>query len=321
MQGQATPTISVVIPTFRRPELLPRAVESVLAQTCADWELIVSNDENAPNPSHEYVEQVARRDNRVRLIANPNARGQAGNLNNAMAAARGEWIKPVYDDDRLLPDCLARMLASVAHRPEAVIARCLSEFHTPGGVRRTPRGRRARLEALTPMDALLAVFVQDVEIGTPTQVMVKRSVVQSGTWFPHHDRIIGGVDELWYTQLLQQGDLLLVNEVLAASYQTGHLTITSALTPEAFDEEILLLREMQYPLVNALSKVPSLSVAKQALLIERALWRLSHGRVVDAARMLSRARELKAWGMAWRWALRRMLPGRFEVVPRVVLAA
>ena len=38
--------ISVVMPTYKRPDLLPRAVQSVLAQTFGDWELIVTDDED-----------------------------------------------------------------------------------------------------------------------------------------------------------------------------------------------------------------------------------------------------------------------------------
>jgi glycosyltransferase involved in cell wall biosynthesis len=168
----------------------------VLAQTFEDWELIVSDDETGANASRAYVEELSRHDGRVRLLVNEGVHGQAGNLNGAMAAARGAWIKPVYDDDRLLPTCLERMLESVALSPGTVVARCLTERHEAGGAVKRPRnGRRDELEALWGPDAVLALFVQDVEIGTPTQILVRREAVHGGAWFPSHGRIVGGVDE------------------------------------------------------------------------------------------------------------------------------
>jgi glycosyltransferase involved in cell wall biosynthesis len=319
MSVPGKPIVSVVVPTFRRADLLPRAIESVLSQTLGDWELIVSDDERQTNPSREYALSLASTDPRVRVLVNGGPAGQAGNLNNAMNHARGVWIKPLYDDDRLLPTCLEHMLESVAQCPGAAVARCFAERHdADGGIRRMPRGRRAPLESLRGPDALLAIFMQDVEIGTPTQLLVRRDVVQRGGWFPSHAAIVGAVDELWYTQLFQHGDLVLVNDVLAAHYQTGHATITSRLTPEAFDDEMLLLREMQYPLVSSMARAPELETAKRAMIIGRAIWRLSHGRIADGACMLFAARDRRAWQLASRWVLRQLLPGRFEFVPRIV---
>lgn len=316
------PFVSVVMPTFRRPDLLPRAVESVLAQTFTDFELLVSDDEREAGESRRYIEQIARRDARVKLLVHTGTPGQAGNINFAMSQARGEWIKPAYDDDELLPACLERMVGSVRACPNAVMARCLTEFRDArGGVRRSAIGCRPRVEGMSGPDALLALFVQDVEIGSPTQLLLRRDAVLAGAWFPTRAGLVGGLDELWYTHLLQHGDLVLVNEVLTAHDQTGHDTITSGLTPDAFDQEMLLLRREQFPLVRAARPTPALDSVQAALLIERALWRITHGHPVAGVRMLARARDRSGWGLAIRWLLRRLLPGRFEAVPRVRVAA
>lgn len=317
MSVPGQPVVSVVMPTYKRHEYLPRAIESVLSQTFSGWELIVSDDERETNQSREYAMGIARSDPRVRVIVNQDPPGQASNLNNAMRAARGAWIKPLYDDDRLLPTCIEQMLIAAGSCPDAAVARCLTELHLPDSqVRRPHLGRRAHLQTLSGADALLAIFVQDVEIGTPTQLLVRRDVVQRGGWFPSHRAIVGAVDELWYTHLLQRGGLLLVNEVLAAHYQTGHATVTSRLTPEMFDEEMLLLKEMQHEILKETARAPSLAVARQAMLIERGLWRIVHGRLGSGARMLLQGRDRHAWSLAGRWALRQLMPGRFEFVPR-----
>lgn len=316
------PVVSVVMPTYRRPALLPRAVESVLAQTFMDFELLVSDDEREAGEARRYVEQVAKRDARVRLLVHTGMPGQAGNINFAMSQARGTWIKPAYDDDELLPGCLEGMLRGVGVCPNAVMARCLTEFRdSKGGVRRSAIGCRPRVEGMSGPDALLALFVQDVEIGSPTQLLLRRDAVLAGAWFPTRAGLVGGLDELWYTHLLQHGDLVLVNEVLTAHDQSGHDTITSGLTPEAFDREMLLLRQEQFPLVRAARPTPALDSVKAAMMIERALWRITHGHPLTGLRMLVRERDRSGWVMATRWALRRLLPGRFEAVPRIRLAA
>lgn len=321
MAGTDGPVVSVVIPTYKRAQLLPRAVESVLAQTLEDWELIVSDDEGDGSPSWAYVEGLARHDGRVRVIANRGPRGQAGNLNNAMAAARGKWIKPAYDDDLLHPTCLERMVAAVSLQPGVAMARCITERHEPHGVRRERLGRRAPLEYMSGADALLAVYLTDVEIGTPTQALVRREAVESGAWFPSHRGIVSGVDEMWYVELLRRGGLLLVNETLCAHYQTGQETITSSVTARAFDEEMEVLRGLQHAFVKDDRRAPSLETARAAVALERAMWRLARGNVIEAGRMLIRIRDADAWGLALRWAMRRVFPGRFEVVGRVVVEA
>jgi hypothetical protein len=321
MGATQAPLVSVVLPTFGRPAFLARAVESVLAQSCGDFELVVSDDEREAGESREYLLAVAARDARVRVIVHEGPPGQAGNMNAAMRAARGAWIKPLHDDDELLPACLERMLDAAGRHRRAVLVRSLGQrIGARGGLRRATRGRRAALEAIPGPDALLAMLVQDVEIGPPTYLMVRRDVVHAGCWFPTHPALRGGLDELWCTHLLRHGDLLLLNEVLAIHHQGGHESITSGLTPEEFDREMMVLRREQLPIVQAARPSPGLGPVLDAMLIERALWRLTHGHAPQALRMLARSYAIEGWALAIRWALRRLLPGRFELVRRVPIS-
>jgi glycosyltransferase involved in cell wall biosynthesis/tetratricopeptide (TPR) repeat protein len=94
------PLVSIVMPTKNRPELLGRALDSVLAQTYQNWELIVVND------GGESVHTLAeRRDraNRIRCIELETSRGQAAARNLALAEARGEIVCYLDDDDLYLP--------------------------------------------------------------------------------------------------------------------------------------------------------------------------------------------------------------------------
>jgi glycosyltransferase involved in cell wall biosynthesis len=101
------PAVSVILATYRRQDLLPRAIRSVMAQTMPDWELVVVDDE--PNPATEEI--VAGFDDpRVRYVSHPENRGLCAARNTGIAAAKAAWIAFLDDDDEYLPHKLERQL-------------------------------------------------------------------------------------------------------------------------------------------------------------------------------------------------------------------
>lgn len=105
---QRPPEVSVILPTCDRPELLGRAVESILRQTLVDFELlIVDNNRTAPPVAKNPGLAGAFIDPRVRIIQAGNARNAAMARNAGLAAARGAWITFLDDDDWYRPDKLA----------------------------------------------------------------------------------------------------------------------------------------------------------------------------------------------------------------------
>ncbi len=114
------PRVSVVIATNRGGPWLDEAVASVLAQTMDDLELIIVDD-GVPGG----VRQLAALDDRIRLVAGRQAGiSMARNIGNA--AARGELVAVLDDDDRWMPDKLERQLALLDRHPES--AMCHTQF-------------------------------------------------------------------------------------------------------------------------------------------------------------------------------------------------
>jgi glycosyltransferase involved in cell wall biosynthesis len=101
------PSISVVIPTYNRRALLLEAVDSVRAQTFADWELIVADD-GSTDGSGDAVE--ALHDPRIRVLRLPRVGRAAVARNAGVGAARGEWVAFLDSDDRWEPHKLAVQL-------------------------------------------------------------------------------------------------------------------------------------------------------------------------------------------------------------------
>lgn len=96
-----TPLISVVLPAFNSAPHLPQALDSILAQTEKDFELLVVYDESSDN-TRSIIESYIAKDRRVRLIEGQKAR-LVGALNQGIVASRGKYIARMDADDVSLP--------------------------------------------------------------------------------------------------------------------------------------------------------------------------------------------------------------------------
>lgn len=110
--------ISVLLPLYNGESYIREAVESVIAQTHRDFELLILDD-GSRDGSLAQVREIARRDPRVRVIAREN-RGLTETLNELLAAATGELVARMDADDVCLPDRFARQVAFLAEHPEVV---------------------------------------------------------------------------------------------------------------------------------------------------------------------------------------------------------
>jgi succinoglycan biosynthesis protein ExoO len=106
----AAPYVSVIVPAYNIAGYLERALDSALAQTMSDLEVIVVDDASS-DATFEVASSVASRDARVRVLPNESNSGLSASRNRAMHAARGEWIALLDGDDAWLPERLERMMA------------------------------------------------------------------------------------------------------------------------------------------------------------------------------------------------------------------
>lgn len=104
----ALPVISVALPVYNGGQYLAEAIDSILAQTFADFELIIIDDGSTDN-SLQVLRNYQKRDARIRLIAREN-RNLATTLNDIIDLARGKWIARMDQDDIALPHRFERQL-------------------------------------------------------------------------------------------------------------------------------------------------------------------------------------------------------------------
>lgn len=143
------PTVTVVMPLYNAERYVEQAIASVLAQTYADFELIVVDD----GSTDESVQRVRRfRDPRLRLVMQAN-RGLAGARNTGIRHARGCYIALLDAGDAWRPDKLARHVAHLDSRPKVGVSYSQSAFMDDDG---RPLGllQAAKLKDIQPVDVL-----------------------------------------------------------------------------------------------------------------------------------------------------------------------
>ncbi len=111
--------ISVLLPVYNCERYVGAAVQSILDQTFADFELIIIDD-GSTDGSSAILRAFADRDARVRLVARPNT-GYVRALNEAAALATGEFLARMDADDVSLPGRFAAQVAYLRAHPDCVL--------------------------------------------------------------------------------------------------------------------------------------------------------------------------------------------------------
>ena len=106
------PLVSVIVPVYNTVDLLPRCVDSLLAQTYPTLEIILVDD-GSPDGAGAICDAYAEKDSRVRVIHKGNG-GLSDARNAGMEAMTGEWFAFVDSDDYVLPDYIGYLYGLVA---------------------------------------------------------------------------------------------------------------------------------------------------------------------------------------------------------------
>ncbi len=93
------PKISIILPTYNGTQYITNAIESVLLQTFADWELLIIDD-GSTDDTASIAKVYAAKDQRIIFVQNQYNLGIQKTLNNGLAMARGEYVARLDDDDR-----------------------------------------------------------------------------------------------------------------------------------------------------------------------------------------------------------------------------
>ncbi len=115
---QLSMLVSFIIPTFNRGYILPKAIDSIRAQTSSDWELIVVDD-----GSTDKTETLVKgyNDDRIKYIFQAN-RGPSAARNTAFKHVKGEWVAYLDSDNTIAPTYVVAMVKAIEQDPKALYA-------------------------------------------------------------------------------------------------------------------------------------------------------------------------------------------------------
>ena len=117
MNSPYAPLISVVIPTYNRADLIPKAIQSVLDQTYQNWELIII-DNYSDDGTKEVIDSF--RDPRISMILIPRTGSVAASRNMGVRHSKGEWIAFLDSDDWWFTTKLSSVCEVMQRNPDLI---------------------------------------------------------------------------------------------------------------------------------------------------------------------------------------------------------
>ncbi len=168
------PLITVFIPTYRRPQLLKRAIESVLSQTCKELCVLIC-DNASQDETAEIVARFAKEDPRIQYFCHAENIGMLGNYEFGFSQIGTEYFSVLSDDDMLLPHFCETALKSFQEYPESAFFAGSSLMITAQGqVFRAPLESWSREGLFASKEALLEMIGN---YPVPTTVMYRTECV------------------------------------------------------------------------------------------------------------------------------------------------
>ena len=272
-----TPRVSILLPAWNAAGTLPRAIESIRAQTFPDWELVLVDD-GSTDETPAFAEAAARQDPRMRLVRQTHL-GIVPALEAGLAVARGEFIARLDADDVSLPTRLEQQVWFLDTHPDIGVVGCLVQFGGPAPQNEGYARHVAWLNSLTTPEAIALNRFVEAPLAHPSVLFRRELVAQHGGYrhgpFPEDY-------ELWLRWLDHGVRLAKVPELLLVWHDSP---------------DRLSRRDPRYAAKAFYAvKAPYLARAVRRTLAERALWVWGAGRLTRRRVELLEAEGLEVHG-------------------------
>ncbi len=200
------PKVTVIIPVYNVAAYLPQCLDSVIAQTLDDIEIICVND-GSKDESLAVLNEYAAQDSRIKIIDKANA-GVSAARNDGIAAAQGEYIAFLDGDDFLEPDCLEKVYATAVsgNFDTVVFKHNLIDGNKKTVWNNSEFGCFDEDKLLYTFSAVIwnklyrTAFLREKQIGFPLGLKIAEDTIFSLMCFFHHP-VCGFCDGHFYTVL------------------------------------------------------------------------------------------------------------------------
>jgi glycosyltransferase involved in cell wall biosynthesis len=207
------PTVSVVVPAYNNSQYIAETIESILAQTYRDLEIIIS-DHSSTDGTMEIIRRYAD-DPRITIMTTPAGGGARANWNAVSQAATGTYLKLVCGDDLLYPELIERQVAAIEENPGVTLVASKRDIVDANSAPFVSRRGLGGLTGRVPgAKAVRTTVIAGTNIfGEPACTLIRRDVLEAvGWWDDAHPYLI---DETTYARILLEGDLYAINDALA----------------------------------------------------------------------------------------------------------
>jgi glycosyltransferase involved in cell wall biosynthesis len=127
------PLVSIFVPVYNRENYLPATLDSILAQTFTDFEVIIADD-GSMDHTLEIAQTYTQKDTRIKVLSLPH-RGEVATRNEAIQQAHpsSKYLMNHDSDDISMPDKLGKLVVYLESHPEIAIVGCLAEYFDDDG--------------------------------------------------------------------------------------------------------------------------------------------------------------------------------------------
>ena len=198
--------VSVIIPTHNRQASLARAIDSVLKQTCQEFEIIIVDD-CSTDGTPQYLQSLTQTDTRIRFLRNEKAGGGSRARNAGIELAQAPWVAFLDDDDTWLPEKLAKQLAALAAEPQAVACSASYQILYPLRIKKIIN---------TPKQISMATLLKSNSLGGASVCICATATLNKIGGFDAHLRSAQDWD-LWI-KLRAEGMIIATTDVLVNYY-------------------------------------------------------------------------------------------------------
>jgi glycosyltransferase involved in cell wall biosynthesis len=213
MDPSGSPLLSFLVPIRNSEKVLPRLLDSLLAQDFSDFEIIVSDNASTDRTS-EVAQAYARKDRRVRYHQNPENIGINANFNQLIDMARGKYMRWIGGDDYLEPEYASKCIAALQSRPDAIGVTTYQDFTDDEGNLSYYEYDGRRLDYSRPYQRygrMLWFMVNDYRYIDPIYTMMRREVLQK---IGGHRHVLSA-DQVMAVEISLEGPFIHIPECLA----------------------------------------------------------------------------------------------------------
>jgi len=282
------PRVSVIIPTYNRAHVVGEAIDSVLAQTYRDFEIIVVDDASTDNTQEVLARYLSEHGERIRYIRRETNGGAGAARNDGIRVSTGEFIAFLDSDDLYLPARLHAAVEFLDHRPKYEAA--YSNYATVGPHGELPARGALRSRGLFPSGHIFREILKHVVVCTDV-ITVRRSAILKAGLFD--ETLRRAEDFEYWARLSRVSQIGFHPDVLAVirPFIAGHrdLRALSSAVPGAASDKLLRATPALKP---AEARILRAQVAPAYRWRGTLLWRFG------------RRREARAWfrrALAYAW--------------------